>query len=367
MGVIRFLLALAVVIGHSGKIFGYQMVPGGLAVQAFYMISGFYMALVLNEKYINKDNSYKLFISSRLLRLFPSYWVVLLCTLLFSAIIALLTGGADWGPTLNLYREYAPDMSFLSLAFLIFTNIFIFFQDIVIFLGLNVDTGNLFFTPDISATYPKVFNFLFIPQAWTVGLELVFYIIAPFLVRRKSWLLLTLIALSIFLRFFLIHLGYGNDPKNYRFFPNELALFLLGAVAYKIYAKIKLKELKKNFAILLFVVIIAFTIVYDVITFEYKYITFLVILFIGLPYLFLWTKNMTYDRLIGELSYPIYICHILILTIVLSFKIDNPIFIQGGVCIAVCVLSVLFGSVMNKFIEIPLDKYRQRRIKKYKD
>ena len=50
MGIIRLILAIAVVIVHTEEpIFGFEFVRGLVAVQAFYIISGFYMAMILNE------------------------------------------------------------------------------------------------------------------------------------------------------------------------------------------------------------------------------------------------------------------------------------------------------------------------------
>ena len=43
-----------------------------IAVQTFYMVSGFYMALVLTERY----HSLPIFFTNRLLRLYPAYLVV---------------------------------------------------------------------------------------------------------------------------------------------------------------------------------------------------------------------------------------------------------------------------------------------------
>ena len=47
MGLVRFLLARAVVLCYSSAIFGYLSLSGNLAVQVFYIISGFYMATQL--------------------------------------------------------------------------------------------------------------------------------------------------------------------------------------------------------------------------------------------------------------------------------------------------------------------------------
>src|SRR5687767_13772537 len=81
MGIIRLLLALAVVVAHSPTAVTLHnwVLPGGIAVQAFYIISGFYMALVLNEKY-TFPGSTKLFYQQRYLRLAPMYWVTIFIT-----------------------------------------------------------------------------------------------------------------------------------------------------------------------------------------------------------------------------------------------------------------------------------------------
>lgn len=51
MGLIRLFLALSVVVHHLGSERPFWWVHAGVAVILFYMVSGFYMALVLNEKY----------------------------------------------------------------------------------------------------------------------------------------------------------------------------------------------------------------------------------------------------------------------------------------------------------------------------
>jgi len=72
MGSLRFFLAFSVAFAF-GLPLGFP--TSDIAVQSFYVISGFYMALVLNEKY--GPGSYWLFVSNRLLRLWPAYFVVL--------------------------------------------------------------------------------------------------------------------------------------------------------------------------------------------------------------------------------------------------------------------------------------------------
>ena len=89
MGTLRLLLAMSVVYGHVGlmSVLGVPSIPGDTAVQAFYAISGFYMALVLNETYTAKDSTYRLFLTNRFLRLFPAYAVVAVATLGLALVV----------------------------------------------------------------------------------------------------------------------------------------------------------------------------------------------------------------------------------------------------------------------------------------
>src|ERR1700681_3104577 len=78
MGWMRFLLAMAVVVEHINAVFGTMpgLLPGTLAVQVFFAISGFYMSLILTGKY--RDS--KTFYFNRFLRLYPAYFVVCIGT-----------------------------------------------------------------------------------------------------------------------------------------------------------------------------------------------------------------------------------------------------------------------------------------------
>ena len=92
MGSLRLSLALFVVFFHAQAYSVYAQglppletflpVPDGrTAVQMFYLISGFYMALVLNEKYKTADTNW-LFYSNRFMRLWPAAVIVNLFVIL---------------------------------------------------------------------------------------------------------------------------------------------------------------------------------------------------------------------------------------------------------------------------------------------
>ena len=57
-GFLRLLLAIAVVLVHSSGIFGIGLLGGVEAVEIFFMISGFYMVLVLENIYIGTNGSF---------------------------------------------------------------------------------------------------------------------------------------------------------------------------------------------------------------------------------------------------------------------------------------------------------------------
>src|SRR5208337_4295200 len=93
MGLLRLLLAVSVVLVHTRGCFGFRPLAAAEAVQTFYMISGFYMAMILIEKYRGPD-SYRLFLSNRFLRIYPIYWITVGLSMLTWLICYLLTGQA---------------------------------------------------------------------------------------------------------------------------------------------------------------------------------------------------------------------------------------------------------------------------------
>lgn len=358
MGLLRFILAISVLLFHSSSIFGFTLVGGQTAVQAFYIISGFYMALILNEKIIGTNNSYILFITNRFLRLYPIYWTVLLMTIMYFIFIAINSKGNDFAG-FTIYIDYFDTMSFSSFLFLVFTNMFLFLQDAVMFLGLNTTTGHLFLTQNFKETNPMMHQFLFIPQAWTLGVEIAFYLIAPFIARKNIKIIVFLLFLSLMLRYILSQYDLTGDPWSYRFFPTELAFFLLGILSYHIYTMLSKVELKTLYFKVIWVIVLGFTLFYGFVSMPRLNYVFISVFFIGLPFIFILTKNWKYDSYIGELSYPIYISHIFVLICINSLKIP----IIGGLGLTLTILTVLFSIVLNELVAEKIETIRQKRIR----
>jgi peptidoglycan/LPS O-acetylase OafA/YrhL len=366
MGLIRLLLAISVVAAHSGGIFGSTLVGGKIAVQSFYMISGFYMSLILNEKYIGVNRSYRLFITNRLIRLYPIYWVVLLGTILVSLSIALFSKG-QLMPVFENYLSVKTNL--LSFGYLILTNLFIFGQDVVLFLGINPESGNLFFTTNCWDTNPVLYSFLFIPQAWTLGLELTFYVIAPFILRRGLKIIVLLMILSFALRLVIYnYLNLQTDPWTYMFFPAEIVFFLSGYLSYRIYLNWKDKTIPPRLVSVILAFTVAFTISYFYLPsikiswfpFSIKELMYFTTIVLSIPLLFIFFKKSKIDNQIGDLSYPVYISHMLVIMVLgaNSFPIT---FLKSGW--AVCLVTIIVAYILNKIVAAPIEEYRQSRLK----
>jgi peptidoglycan/LPS O-acetylase OafA/YrhL len=358
MGLFRLLLALSVVIEHVGWLGGFRPLGARQAVETFFIISGFYMALILNEKYTGKG-SYRLFITNRFLRIYPAYWCVLVISI---GVYLMKSHGHLVGGPLAVYHAHLRPA---ALGFLHAANLLIFGQDAVLFLGVNPQ-GHLYFTANFQRTSPMVYTFMYCPPAWTLSLELTFYLLAPWLVRRSARFLGALILASIALRIFLRYgLGLTNDPWTYRFFPTELAFFLAGAMAYQIY-----RELKNNppsahqLRAWLIALLIAF--------FVYQFIPaparpagqwlFYLLAFFAIPRIFLLSKSSPLDRYIGELSYPVYLTHFIVITFLQL--VWYRLHWTGGFGIAVVIGTLAASMLLIQFLINPIDRLRQRRAEK---
>ncbi|KAB2848934.1 MAG: acyltransferase [Hyphomicrobiaceae bacterium] len=338
MGTWRTLLALSVLLGHLG--FERALVGGRNAVQLFYMISGFLISYVLATTPAYSSSSR--FYSNRALRLFPIYWVV--------AALALATA---------LFRGEAPTPPFLDLSasakwLLAASNALLFGQDWLFFLK-NCETG-LCFTKSFRSGNPVLIDFLLVPQAWTLGLELTFYLLAPFVLRRLP-LLVALFLASIALRLVGSAFGLGGgDPWRYRFFPYELSLFLAGALSHRlllpwakdVVARRPFRDLQ------VFLVIVVLLIVFPLIpgASSTKRLVLFAVFFVALPFGFLHQASRRHDAAIGDLSYPLYICHLLVIG-------WSAAYFTGHNHIAVSLVGALLMSfALNMIVARPVDRLR---------
>ncbi|HZE42681.1 MAG TPA: acyltransferase [Steroidobacteraceae bacterium] len=360
MGLLRLILALSVLNIHA-KILGRNPIDGDTAVQLFFIISGFYMAMVLNEKYLPAKTTPLDFWKSRALRIFPSYCTVLLATLIAGGVFA-LAGTGSIQPFDAWDQMLKAGTSRVQLALLGIAQTTLLGLDVSNFAAIGAH-GEVAFTANAWLENFPVWRSLFVPQAWTLSLELYFYLLAPFLVRRGYAVLLWIFIASFSLRVLAaVLLGYRTDPWSYRFFPFELLFFLAGVIAYRLGKLPGQPGVRGTMSIRCLAAILVFGAgVIGRLGVPGQSSVFapalLAILFLGMSKLFEFTKHNGVDRLLGELSYPLYVSHVLVIWIAGGIFPRNA----GWSRVVVPLLAICIAGLIYFYIDRRVDRMRHRR------
>jgi peptidoglycan/LPS O-acetylase OafA/YrhL len=365
MGFLRFFLAALVVYTHCKYPFGRFGVSGENAVQIFYMISGFYMTLVLRERYATGGNvDLKAFYLNRWLRLYPAYLVVAAAAML----LCLGSAWLSWRPDAARYLSdwYASGLLDLRhAAWLVASQMTMLGLDSFNLFGLSPQ-GQLALNAQGDGYYP-LWRLLLVPQAWSLSVEIYFYIVAPFVVTRGLRSVLGFALASYAIRLVLwAYADLHEDPWSYRFFPSELMFFLAGSLAYRLYAndgEVRALGRQGKAALRLAVVSMLVSAVWLGKLHEpLRFGAFIppvvtAAVFIALPRLFRMTRHNHRDRVLGELSYPIYISHALMISLVGqgSYYVGGAGFLLAGG------LTLLAAYALYRFVDQPIDAFRQGR------
>ena len=72
------------------------------------------------------------------------------------------------------------------------------------------------------------------------------------------------------------------------------------------------------------------------------------------PFLFNAFKDYALDRWIGDLSYPIYLCHLVVIGLVLTFEPPFAVWVAIGGALAL-------SAALLVLVDHPVDRWRQRR------
>lgn len=372
MGVIRLLLAVCVLLYHCPPGVIFRFLHPALAVQCFYVISGFLVQFVITSYRAHGGSRWRAsFYKSRLLRLFPLYWLLTLLTLL-------LPGNITWDPV-----WHSGDI--INIAIYIINNLCIFGQDILRLTSFSSATGEFsWILPDQVSVRGGIppgdwtgNSLTILGQSWSLAVELEFYALAPFLLLCRSYVLAAVMALSIAFRLYLAFHGYKFHSFANAIILSEIALFLAGALACRFYQSVIASALYRRlripdtsmwlFGIFNLIMITGYYFIgwhifpsggaWDkgLLAVPYGWWGSLVVTACALPFLFHTFRNNRFDRFLGDLSYPVYISHMFFISL-LRFS-DIP---GEWQCVWVLALSIMSAILLHLFIERPMDRLRHR-------
>jgi peptidoglycan/LPS O-acetylase OafA/YrhL len=344
MGVLRILLALSVVVAHVGPLLGLRFFGGGvMAVETFYMLSGFYMALVLSTRYRSRTRD---FYFNRFLRLFPVYWLLLAVFLLGSGLYWMVEGHplgtlAVWQDPEPLGSRVWAGLSNLSM--------------------IGSDWAQLY-SSLASGAGRDVSQLIAIGPVWTLAVEITFYLAAPFILRLNRAAQAGLFLAALLLRAGVWVAGDGHwTVWLYYFSPATWVFFLGGIQAYHLLAWLEPQAWFARMAVPIgrgLLVLVGWLILFytqaDLLRFEdWRYFA---VIGLALPFLFAAFKDSAADAILAGFSYPLYLAH----WVILSWYAPLRHFIPPAAKVYV-VLFLALG--LCGFVQW-LDKKIQRRFKR---
>jgi peptidoglycan/LPS O-acetylase OafA/YrhL len=316
------------------------------------------MALILSEKYTpQKDSWFWLsFYQSRFLRLYPIFVIVSLAYWIYFVIASMYMGKYFMTTAGEIFTR----LSFEIKSLVIFSNFTMIGQDVLSLFHITKDgIMHIFYTRiqgNLADETLWLGNLRTIPPAWSIGTEIWFYLLAPFLVRLSikwiSLICLLSLSLNLFMELYL-------DLPTYYFFPADLFLFLMGVLGYKISPRKNLNNHSGFIGLILFSFLLTIS---HFIKSDYYYLVIAICLAIFIYPIFNLTKKVATDRFIGELSYPIYITHSLV--ILVTSNICSKLFkgYQPASWI-ILIITILVSLILYLYVDKPINLYRQKFVK----
>lgn len=373
MGTFRLLLALLVVVAHTVPPAYVTVIHGEVAVRLFFAVSGFYMAMILAEKYrAGHPGRLWLFYSNRALRILPLLWMAFLVEVGLGLILA-STGSLPEGHWLaDLRRLWQEGHLGLLSAYAIAQ-----------LSGFGVDAFFLFsLSPDLVPTLyaGKVEGFirgwrpLPLAHAWSISCELCFYLTAPFLTRLRTWGLALVMLASVLLIMALPRLttpSFASVAGSF-WFPMQLGYFVLGILAYRLHRWMQDFTPSSGWSALRIGIVVtlglsmAFYTRIAAVSHTLSQVLLYGLAALAIPTLFQWSARSKWDRAVGELSYPVYLLHVTVKTALLApwagalfgSTLQNSFVFMLTTMIISCGMSWL----VLRLIDLPINQWRQSRV-----
>ncbi|MBB3268187.1 peptidoglycan/LPS O-acetylase OafA/YrhL [Azospirillum sp. OGB3] len=214
MGFLRLYLSLVVVVSHLGSVPFFPAFDPGMAVFCFFIISGYYAAYALNEVYVG-NGSVKRYYLNRVIRLWPIYAVSILIL---------------W-PTGLVHQVFsrAMELPTASTVAVVVSNVLIVGIDV--FSHISLAPSDVFIAPFGTASHNGSTYILNLP-AWSLSIELLFYAVAPFVVRDVKRSVVFTICGLLFCVFWKYNQGMFSGLRPDLFYTHFMVYFGLGSSSY---------------------------------------------------------------------------------------------------------------------------------------
>jgi peptidoglycan/LPS O-acetylase OafA/YrhL len=330
LDVYRFILAICVVQGH---LLGPGVGAPWLAWQAvfsFYVLSGFLMSLILNQNYGFTAGGLARFAVNRWLRLFPVYYAVIGLTALYIVLV---------GPL----NQINGALTLPSTKEAIFANL-----TIVTLTGFN-------FAMEMQRLSPTT---------WSLAIEIFCYVLLAMYFAKSRIRLLFMLTIGIGIATTRICIDFDQPDygfqNHYGVLQAGLIPFALGGLAY-FYREARVCDFSSTKLSLLGVLFLMnFALGY--LSDFHKYVSGLYVVallnVLLVPMLFAQATRHRWQKILGGLSYPVFICHWVVATLIVIYV---PTFAGNGFVLfaAATVGSVLFSLLLYYGIDRPVQMLRE--------
>ena len=283
------------------------MVDGHEAVLTFFAVSGFYMAMILEERKESPGSFYK----SRILSLYPMF----LFAVGVSAAILFFLDAHPLISRAQMMEDLSHPWGFIVV---LWTSVCVVGQELLFSLGISEGGTLQFVSGDMSSLY----NCVFLVQAWSLSLEIVFYLLAPFLVRLKNNTLLGFSLGSLLLRVLIVSSPLSEQSFFLRFFPADFWLFGFGILSYRFYSGLSKKVSPADY--LAFIALIILVMISGGVSNSYAPFFLPMGAIIFQPFIFRAFQSLVLDCVVGKVTYPFYLLHYAVIGLFEEYA-DDPL------------------------------------------
>jgi peptidoglycan/LPS O-acetylase OafA/YrhL len=296
---------------------------------------------MFNEKYARYDNTYWVYLRSRLLRVYPIYWLVFL----FTAIVYFLI------PQLRVTVLAACGN---DLPYTLINN----------FIVLSNNFNN---------------KYWFIGSAWSLGIELQFYLIAPiiFLALKNKKVSVVLLVVSSLVAIGSIY--YSLNMTRVDSIVTYLPYFIIGGLIYTWDFKASYGQASISLLLVVGILLVNYSIPYlrnnfllnrqaQLVGFNYREGLNVVLTLLMIPYIVFNVKQelakSASDAIMSSMSYVVYLLHWPLLQ-VYAITVQNVGFLQKAIhLVAYYVACIALSFLISRYFDQAFEMKRRNWLKK---